>query len=512
MTRRELLGSGLAAALISPRPGAAAPTATDGFGPPQRFDLPSLLEEAQRLAAAPYQAPVVNSAAILDRLDYDAFQQIRFQADQALWPPGQGSFPIQLFPLGSSFRTPVMIYRVEQGEARQVLYTPALFDFGKADFARALPPDSGFAGFRVMHPNNRTDWLAFLGASYFRSAGELDQYGLSARAVAIDVALPIPEEFPRFTAFWLEEPPDLPGKVLIHALLDGPSLAGALRIEAAGDHRIVLDIEAHFFPRADIARLGVAPLTSMFWYGKNNRARAIDWRPELHDSDGLALWTGADERIWRPLDDPATVRTNSFFDRDPRGFGLLQRERNFADYQDDGVFYERRPSVWVEPREAWGKGAVQLVEIPTDDETADNIVAYWVPEAPVRKGDRLRFRYRQYWLADEPFPPAIGRVVATRTGVGGVPGQARPPGQRKFVIDFAGGQLGDLGLHDSVEPVVWASHGRIVNPYALPIVGTREWRAVFDLMPDGPDPADLRLFLRRNGTALTETWLYEYLP
>ena len=295
--------------------------------------------------------------------------------------------------------------------------------------------------------------------------------------------------------------------------MDSPSVAGAYRFDWTKDTGAVADIQAELFCRNQITRMGVAPLTSMFWFGENNRHLATDWRPEIHDTDGLAMWTGAGERIWRPLNNPPTVQTSSFADSDPKGFGLLQRDRAFYDYEDDGVFYDRRPSVWVEPQGGWGRGAVQLVEIPTDDEIHDNIVAYWVPATPVAAGSQWSFAYRLHWLADEPYPPtAVARVRHTRLGRGGIPGQPRPAGARKFVIDFEGGPLEALKKLDPVKPVVNASRGRIDNAYALQIVGTRNWRAFFDLYAEGPEPVDLRLFLRLGERTLTETWLYQYIP
>ena len=185
-----------------------------------------------------------------------------------------------------------------------------------------------------------------------------------------------------------------------------------------------MNVHCELFCRADIARLGVAPLTSMYWYGENERRKAADWRPEIHDSDGLALWTGKGERIWRPLINPPQVQTNAFMDTAPKGFGLMQRDRDFADYQDDGAFYNKRPGIWVEPKGDWGAGAVELVEIPTEDETQDNIVAYWRPARELRKGDSLSFDYRLYWQNSEPaYPDTIAKVVATRLGRGGIPGQ-----------------------------------------------------------------------------------------
>jgi periplasmic glucans biosynthesis protein len=406
----------------------------------------------------------------------------------------------------------VAIHVVAEGMAREVLYSPDLFTFGEAEFASGLPADLGFAGFRVMERGQKSDWLAFLGAAYFRSSGALDQYGQSARGVAIDTALSTPEEFPRFTDFWLEPSAENPNAVIIYAMMDSPSIAGAFRIEAAKQEGVVMHVQAELFPRLDIKRMGVAPLTSMFWFGESNRHRATDWRPEVHDTDGLALWTGSGERIWRPLNNPPTVMTNSFVDSNPKGFGLIQRDRSFANYEDDGVFYHRRPSVWVEPLEPWGEGAVQLVEIPTDDEIHDNIVAYWVPKEPVRAGSEWSFSYRLHWLAEEPYPLSTGHVIATRIGRGGIPGQPRPEGKKKFVIDFAGGTLEALKKPDPVEPVISASRGLVDNVYALQVVGTKRWRAFFDLAVDGQEPVDLRCHLRLGDRTLTETWLYQYIP
>jgi glucans biosynthesis protein len=274
-----------------------------------------------------------------------------------------------------------------------------------------------------------------------------------------------------------------------------------------------MDVEAALFPRKDIAVLGVAPITSMFWYSESaRRGAAIDWRPEIHDSDGLAIVSHSGESLWRPLNNPTRVRTSSFPDTNPGGFGLLQRDRDFDNYEDDGDAYEKRPSVWIEPRGDWGEGAVQLVEIPTEDEVHDNIVAYWLPKQPIRAGSEHRFAYRLSWAADPPRVPTVGRVIATRIGLGGSPGQPRPANQRKFVVDFAGGPLDALTRADTVVPVVAVSRGRVVKTTCLPVVGTKSWRVFADVEIEGDDPIGLRLYLARNGTALTETWLYEFLP
>ncbi len=516
ITRRTFLTGALLAPLLRCFDSVARAEASNAgldLGPARPFSFDGLREQARQLAARPYRAPLVRHPEVLERIDFDAHQQIRYRPEDALWAKGDGPYPVQFFHLGKLFQTPVRMHVVRNGMAREILYSPRLFAFGDAGFAEVLPDDSGFAGFRVMHSRARQrDWLAFLGAAYFRSSGELDQYGLSARGIAIDTGLPTPEEFPSFVSFWLEPAPD-PKALLIHALLDGPSISGAYRFLVSHQERVVMEVEAVLFARTAIARLGIAPMTSMFWYSETNHMQSRDWRPEIHDSDGLALWTGVGERIWRPLNNPLSVQTSSFLDENPKGFGLSQRDRNFQNYQDDGVFYEKRPSLWVEPLESWGEGAVQLVEIPTDYEIADNIVAYWVPRAPVSAGSIWNFKYRLFWTADDPYPAHLGRVIATRLGRGGIAGTASaPPHKTKIVIDFAGGPLEALDKAASVQLMLNAGDGKIENDYVLQVVGTKHWRAFFDIEAKNMNPVDIRAYLRLGDQALTETWLYQYIP
>jgi glucans biosynthesis protein len=273
-----------------------------------------------------------------------------------------------------------------------------------------------------------------------------------------------------------------------------------------------MQVEARLFPRRPIERLGIAPMTSMFQCGENDRRMAADFRPEIHDSDGLAMLTGTGEWIWRPLLNPHYIRVNSFLDDNPRGFGLLQRDRDFASYQDDTSFYQRRPSLWVEPLGGWGKGAVQLIEIPTPDETFDNIVAFWNPAEPVEPGRELNFSYRLYWGARPPVQPAVAEVATTRIGVGGVPGQKKTVPARKFVLDFQGGRLDRLDQDARVDAIVTASRGEIRDAVARPIRESKLWRCHFDLVASGGEPVDLRCYLRDAGGALSETWLYQWSP
>jgi glucans biosynthesis protein len=522
INRRQLLKCAGATASLAAA-GFSAPALAQAalkLSAPAPFSFEALRNRARDMAKSPYVAPPRPSPEILDQIDYDAHGKIKFRTDLALWADGPSEFPVTFFHLGRYFQKPVRMHVVDRGQAREIIYDDAYFDMPADSPARKLPDNSGFAGFRFQEARGgkldwrRNDWVAFLGASYFRTIGELYQYGLSARGLAVDVAVHGKnEEFPDFTHIYFETPQPGSETVTVHALLDGPSVAGAFRFVMRRTAGVIADVEKALFLRQDVSRLGIAPLTSMYWYSEKAKPSAIDWRPEIHDSDGLAMWTGTGERVWRPLNNPPRIITSAFSDADPNGFGLLQRDRTFDHYLD-GVYYDRRPSLWIEPQGKWGRGSVQLVEIPTDDEIHDNIVVMWVPGEPVRAGQALDFRYRMYWTADEPFPTPLARCVATRIGNGGQAGTARPKGVRKFMVEFKGAPLARLPKGVIPRPVLSASRGEFSNllTEAVPNDVPGHWRTQFDLTVQGADPVEMRCFLRSEDQVLSETWLYQYHP
>ncbi len=476
-------------------------------GEPRPFSFETLIEAARAGAAEPFHEADIRASDTLETIDFDAHWKIRFRKEETVEiAPG---VPLQFFHLGRFFTQPVKLHEVRDGESRQITYSTGYFDIPGDSPAKELPSDIGFAGFRVMGPDHKTDWISFLGATYFRTDGQSRQYGQSARGLALNTGLSRPEEFPRFTEFFFEPGTSGNETLTVYALMDGPSVTGAYRmtIKNAEGEGQVIDVDSHLFFRRKMERLGIAPLTSMFWYSESNRSKGLDWRPEVHDTDGLAIINETGETIWRPLNNPSAGRTSTFQANNVKGFGLAQRDRDFGSYEDDSVFYEKRPSVWIEPTEPFGEGAVQLVEIPTDDEIYDNIVAYFLPKDLPKSGEERRFSYRMTWRDRHPLPDSGAQVVATRVGQGGVPGQPRPSDQIKVVIDFAGKALAGKTAEDGIEPVVELSNGEPINPFVLPVVGTNRWRLRFDAKVDDHTPIEARVYLRTDKDVLSETWL-----
>lgn len=494
------------------------------------FSFDALKALARERASQPYVAPQRPAPEIVNAIDYTVHGTLTYRPDQALFVDGPGPFPATFFHLGQYFQTSVRMHVVEGSAVREVVYRQDSFDMPESSIARRMPPNAGFAGFRLHesrygHPSRQgggtldwrhNDWVAFLGASYFRAIGEDYQYGLSARGLALDSGIDgVTEEWPDFTHFFIEAPATNATSMTVYALLESPSVTGAFRFVMTRSAGVTMEIVSQLHVRRQVRRFGIAPLTSMYWFSETIKGATSDWRPEVHDSDGLAMWTGTGERIWRPLNNPPKTITSAFDDEDPKGFGLMQRDRVFDHYLD-GVAYERRPSLWVEPVGNWGRGAVQLIEIPTDDEFHDNIVAAWVPAEPVKAGRVVDLAYTLHWLNDEPEHVAnqtrLARAVATRIGHGGEPGQVRPRGVKKFVVEFLGSSLAALPVGTQAEAVVTTSRGDVVNPFteALPNDVPGHWRAVFDLKVTAGDPVELRLFLRLRGEVLTETWVYQF--
>ena len=465
----------------------------------EKFDFATLQARAKALAAKPYAAPKGEVPEWLRKLTYDELRLIEFEGKQSLWFREKLPFQAQFLHPGFLFDKTVHIAEVQGGQARTIPFRREYFKYRTVKTGDT-PETMGFAGFRLMFPfggpGAELDEIgSFAGASYYRFLGRETAYGLSARGLALDTAEPTPEEFPTFTEFWLERPTPLSTSMKVYALLDSPSVAGAYQFTITPGKDTVVQVKTALFCRKNAKVFGVAPLTSMFWHGENTDATR-DFRPEVHDSDGLLMQTGAGEWIWRPLENPKKVRVSAFADDNPRAFGLLQRDRNFENYQDLEASYHTRPSTWVEPVGKWGRGTVRLVELPTAKETDDNIVAFWVPDKLPAPGEPIEMEYRLHWFLDQIGPPA-GFVRSTRHGRSAI----YEPGFERFVIDFDGKRLqefkadaapddqADTKAGAKAEPklqhVLTVGSGATLNHSSLQknkINGT--WRVAFTVKPD----------------------------
>lgn len=503
--------------LLVPLTGWATPASAAGNSRP--FNEAWLRAHAQHLAQSEYQTTAQKLPEALAALSFDQYRSIRFRPEASIWRGAKLPFELQLFHLGHFFTEPVSLYLVEGGRARPLGFSPAMFDYGGIQFSEPLPDTLGLAGFRVHYPLNRKNYLdevlVFLGASYFRALGRGNAYGLSARGLAIDTALPSGEVFPVFREFYIETPAAGARHLVVHALLDSPNTTGAYRFDILPGEPTEVRVEATLFPRRTVERLGLAPLSSMYLFGENDRRGFNDYRPEVHDSDGLLVWFGNGERLWRPLQNPERLEVSSLRAESLKGFGLLQRDRLVDHYQDLEAQYEHRPSVWIEPTEGFGSGSVFLIEIPSREEIHDNIAAFFTPDAKLVPGTPVRFAYRLLWgMAPAP-AVATATVTATRRGDArqiGIPEekQSLDPQARKFVVDFVSPTppVSD----GSVDALITTSTGTVKNTrvQAYPAIGG--YRAVFDFVPNGQDPVEMRCFLRRLQVTLSETWSYRFSP
>ncbi|MEW5688451.1 MAG: glucan biosynthesis protein G, partial [Pseudomonadota bacterium] len=459
---------------------------------------------ARALARAPFRQPEPALPAKLAGLGYDAYRDLRFRPDRAVWRGERLPFQLQMFHRGGLFRDPVELNEMADGAARPLPFSRDQFTYGAQDVGD-LPPDLGFAGFRIHAPVNdpaRFDELAaFLGASYFRAVAKGVLYGLSARGLALGAGEP-GEEFPAFRAFWIERPRPGARDLVLHALLDSPSTTGAFRFDITPGVVTSMLVDVSLFPRRPLKSVGLAPLTSMYLFGPEQPRRFDDFRPEVHDSDGLLTDDGAGNRIWRPLVHAPATRISDLDVGAPRGFGLLQRQRDLSAYQDLEANYHQRPGAWVEPLSGFGRGAVRLVELGARSEAEDNIVAFWRPAAPLAAGREHRFRYRLSWGAQPEPPTRLARAVAWRSGRG------HDPGRRRFLVDFAGV---DPAAVEGLSAQVGASAGRIRVESVQPNASIGGARASLEFDPAGASTAELSLALVRGAVRASESWIYRWI-
>ncbi|PKH26285.1 glucan biosynthesis protein G [Enterobacterales bacterium CwR94] len=484
------------------------------------FTIDDVAKQAKEMAGKGFEAPKSNLPSQFRDMKFADYQQIQFNHDKAYWGKLRTPFKLEFYHQGMYFDTPVKINEVTATAVREIKYNPDYFNFGKVQHDADTVKNLGFAGFKVLYPINskgKSDEIAsWLGASYFRVIGSGQVYGLSARGLAIDTALPSGEEFPRFKEYWIERPKPQDKHLVIYALLDSPRATGAYRFVLYPGKDSNVDVQAKVYLRDKVGKLGVAPLTSMFLFGSHQPSPVVNYRPALHDSNGLSIHAGNGEWIWRPLNNPRHLAVSTFTIENPQGFGLLQRGRDFGQYQDLDDRYDLRPSGWIEPIGKWGKGRVELVEIPTGDETNDNIVAFWSPETLPEPGKEMNFKYRLHFTRDEDklHSADMAYVKQTLRSTGDVK-QAnlvrQPDGTIAFIVDYVGGAMSKLPETTALtSQVSVAKNGELVENTVRYNPVTKGWRLILRVrVKDTKQPVEMRAALANGDKTVTETWSYQ---
>ncbi len=516
----SLIWLGLLSSLCLGAVSTASLTNKNAKAPAQvRIRFQDVTDKARALSQQPFEEPTNSIPESLKKIGYDQWRDIRFNPTKSLWV--DDPFRVQFFHLGFIYQQPVIINYIDKNGSHRLPFSPNLYEYAKNDYKDPLAADIGFAGFRIHYPLNTPTYadelVAFLGASYFRALGKNLSYGISARGLAIDTALDTGEEFPYFKEFWLIHPVPSAKEITFYALLDSQSVTGAYEFVVRPGEETVMQVKSVLFLRKKVRKLGIAPLTSMFSYGKSSGFKSdSDFRPEVHDSDGLLTQAKSGEWIWHPLVNPSQLLINAFGGGQPQGFGLIQRDTDFDNYQDLEARYDRRPSVWVTPQNDWGTGHLELLQLPTDSEYNDNIGVYWVPEKSFEPGETLQYSYSLSWYSAKHKRSFLASVEATRI--------VRKPESVTFFIDFLADSSETLLLKKDLAADIQVFNGyKIAGSQIIRNPVTNGWRLVIrvqfdkagplkDLLPNQAPALELRAFLKDETQAVTETWSYTYLP
>ncbi len=478
------------------------------------FDFQDVVNQAQQLSQKPYAAPK-KIPSFLQELSFDQYQSIRFKPENSLWRGGPSPFQVMLISPGLYYTHAVKINVVDAQGTHKLDYKKNDFSYSDAEIEKRVPADLGFAGFKLTYPFNdpkvQNQFLVFAGASYFRGVGKDNSFGISARGLAVNTGLSTGEDFPSFIEYWLVRPAAKAKQVEFYGLLDGKNVAGAYHFTVTPGPTTKLQVEVKLFPREEVSLLGAAPLTSMFYYGENTPRPRGEWRPQVHDSDGLLIHNGATgEWLWRPLLNPKHLQMYYFDTENVRGFGLLQRQVDFHDYEDFGARYEKRPSAWIAPTGDWGHGKVVLVELPTANETSDNIVAFWTPGDKVTPAKPLELSYTLGFGTPDLAGETIGSAQSTFVGDGNVIGGGTSEGAYRIIVDFTGPELAKLPPDAPITGEVTAQYGGSVLEHFMEYVApTRSWRLSILAKPADGKPLALRAFLKNGDETVSETWTYE---
>jgi len=504
--RRDFIQLAGKAAALGAVNAVAPALAQDQAGETAAFSGNNVYDLARALASKPFAAPAADLPSALDSLSYENFIAIRAKPEGLIWNDDSSGFVIEPLHRGSIFKTAVQIYLVEGGASHKLNYDASQFDFGRLNLP-SPPAKLDFSGFRLLRRSNsgETQELAtFQGASFFRSLAPSQNFGVTSRGLTIRTGDARGEEIPVFRAFWIEKASRAANALTVHALLDSESVAGAYRITIHPGDATIIDVEGSLFPRATIDNYGLAAMSATCFFNPVDRRGDDDVRNAAAELSGLQMLTGAGEWVWRPVSNRNNLQISEFVDSNPKGFGFLQRDRDFDDFYDLSQHWERRPSLWIEPIGDWGPGSVELVEIPSDNENAQNMIAFWRSKTPLAKGQQADFAYRQFWCWSPPAAPPVATTADSRGGHG------VSPKERRFLIEFSGGILGDAPRMADAKANLSVSPGKIVAQRLYPAMDRKKCYVQFDIDVGGETACELRLTLEAQGAPISETWLYRW--
>ncbi len=502
------LGAGTLA-LSGPNLEGASP-AQAGFSEARPFDPASVFEMARTLAKTPYKAIASDPPDPFRNLTYEQYVSIKAKPENAIWASEGLGFVLEPLHRGFIFSAPVAISLVENGLEKRLTYDPGAFDFGALNLPAQLP-DIGFSGFRILLPRpdgRSSDFAIFQGASFFRALAPGQNFGIMARGLSVRTADPRGEEFPLFRSMWIERPSPANNMMVIHAVLDSESVTGAYRFTLRPGDATIIDTECTLYPRVAIDHIGLGAMSSTALYGPLDRRKFDDVRPAVHEVGGLQIFNGKGEWLWRPVTNRETLQISGFLDNNPHGFGFMQRDRDFTHYQDDNQHWELRPSLWIEPIGEWGEGMVQLVEIPSESEVNDNIIAYWRPAKELAAGSETSFAYRQFWCWSPPERPPLAIALGERGGR--APNGPNGVRRRRFIVTFGGEIFSDAQRSADIKPMLMSNPGGGTIIGAIMSRAAQTFRVIFDI-DIGNDPyCEIRLVLEAAGKPVSETWLYRW--
>ncbi len=476
------------------------------LGAPVDFQANDVTDAARALAKQPFKPISSDLPNPFRSLSYEQYAAITPKPEARIWADEKIGFVIA--PLHRGFQTtnPIQLNLVAAGKAYRLVYATSLFDFGKLNPSPSIG-DIGFAGFNILVPQGKSgerELATFQGSNFFRALAEGQVAGLMARALALRVADPKGEETPIFRTIWIEKPNVVDNLILVHALIDSDSVVGAFSFTIRPGEATIVDTECTLFPRATIDNYGLASMSATHLLGFLDHKRFDDYRPNVAEVGGLQMLTGANEWVWRPVTNRETLQISTFVDNKPRGFGLLLRDRDFEDYDDELEHWEKRPSLWIEPIGDWDEGGVQLIEIPSQSDANDNILCFWRPKAPLKAGTEVSFAYRQFWCWDPPNRPDLARTLHSRSGSNGT--------RQRHFVEFEGDILADEAKTATMTPTLTASSGTITMMQTFADKDRKAYRVLFELDPAGADSSELRLVLEAKDERISETWLYRWTP